>query len=1118
MSFPLDIRTELNLGGTWTDVSPDVYVRDLKQISRGLRDMGTTADPSSLSLTLNNKGGKYSRRNAMSPLYGKLKQNTQLRLSIPGTGDSYLQLDGSPDGYAYTADKAALDTTGDIDVRIELEGNWYGPENQLLIGKWDNANSQQSWAFQMAPENGVPILYFRYSQDGQTASSYYFAWPTPELPARAALRATLDIDNGKGGATVTYYWASSLAGPWNLIGRPLEVAGAPSTMFASNAPLQIGLTDRRVEFPGARQRFPLIGRVYRAEVRNGIGGAVVASPDFRALADKSTGVTDAQGNVWLLSGNAEIRDREDRFVGEVSTWPLKWSTDDSDVWTPIQVNGPMRRLGQGAKALDSSLRRRIPSGNPVAYWPLEESQDATRAYSPISGVFPASMTGVEWAAIDTLPSSAPLPKLEASAAFVGPVPAARPGAWQVEFVYNADNIAPAELSNVISFTSADGYIRRWDITARSGLVAIAGYDAGNVRQIFKGMIAGADIFASKWTRLRFWAQDDADGSGFTYRINFQDVGGDAGGLTGTWATGSCGSISSVIGDWGPATAGWGVGHIFVLDTANTGLIDGSDDAYLGETTLQRMLRLATEEGLPFSRTPGPLTPEAVGYQRPDTLLNLFEAAAAADGGLLSEDMRRVALHYRDRSSMYTQEPRLTLSYTAPGLGPDLEPVDDDTDVTNDVTVTRDGGSSGRAVLTSGPLSVQAPPAGIGKYDAAFTLSLGDDDQASPIAYWKLFHGTWDAARFPTVTLILHKPGAESLIPGVLALREGDLIRLTNLPEWLSHEDVDLIVVGWSESLDLYRWELTLNCVPAGPWNTAVTDHATYGKADTDGSVLEQSVTTSATALMVRTLAGPQWTDEAQDLPFSIRVSGETMQVTAVGPTGVDAFQRTVSNGWGTADSGQVWKNTGGAASDRSVSTGAGIITIPSSISSVRAQTLPLVLGDAEVRFRISANQVSTGASMVPGAVFRWASTTDCYRARVHFGTGGSMFVSITRGSTTLGSQPALPFSYTAGAVFEVRAQAIGHTVRIKVWQVGQSEPEAWNHTATVTSSPIATGEVGLSASGFTGNTNTAPAFRFDDFLITDTQLFTVTRSLNGVVKSHSAGEAVNIANPAFTSL
>jgi hypothetical protein len=103
-------------------------------------------------------------------------------------------------------------------------------------------------------------------------------------------------------------------------------------------------------------------------------------------------------------------------------------------------------------------------------------------------------------------------------------------------------------------------------------------------------------------------------------------------------------------------------------------------------------------------------------------------------------------------------------------------------------------------------------------------------------------------------------------------------------------------------------------------------------------------------------------------------------------------------------------------------------------------------------------------------------------------------------------------------VFEVRAQVIGHTVRIKVWQAGQSEPEAWNHTATVTSSPIATGEVGLSASGFTGNTNTSPTFRFDDFLITDTQLFTVTRSLNGVVKSHSAGEAVNIANPAFTSL
>jgi hypothetical protein len=527
-----------------------------------------------------------------------------------------------------------------------------------------------------------------------------------------------------------------------------------------------------------------------------------------------------------------------------------------------------------------------------------------------------------------------------------------------------------------------------------------------------------------------------------------------------------------------------------------------------------MARLAEEEGLSVTRTAGRLPVEYVGYQRREQLVSLFESAASADGGLLTEDMRRIGLHYRDRSSLYTQDPVITLSYTAAGLGPDIEPVDDDTSTVNDVTVVRDGGSSARAVQTDGPLSVDR----IGKYDTSIPLSLAHDEQTDPHAYWRLHLGTFDGARYPSVSLILHKPGAQWLIPLVRQLREGDRIRITDLPEWVSHDDVDLIVLGWTEDLDVYRWEITFNCAPAGPYDTAITDHAKFGKADTDGSVLELPATATDTSILVRTLAGPTWAEAPEYLPYDVRVSGEVMTVTAVGPSGADKFERTLASGWGAADSGQTWKQTGGVTSDRSVSAGKGVITLPSSVSTVRAQTLPLVLGDADVRVRITAGQVSTGASLVPGVLFRWSSASECYRARVHFGTGGSMFVSITRGSTTLGTQPSLPYTYTAGAEFEVRAQVIGHTVRIKVWPAGQAEPTSWNHTVTVTDSPIATGEVGLSGSGFAGNTNVAPSFRYDNFAITDTQAFTVVRSVNGVIKPQSAGSAVNIANRPIASL
>jgi hypothetical protein len=37
---------------------------------------------------------------------------------------------------------------------------------------------------------------------------------------------------------------------------------------------------------------------------------------------------------------------------------------------------------------------------------------------------------------------------------------------------------------------------------------------------------------------------------------------------------------------------------------------------------------------------------------------------------------------------------------------------------------------------------------------------------------------------------------------------------------VSNDDVDLIVMGWDEQLDMYSWTVTYNCVPAGPWEVA----------------------------------------------------------------------------------------------------------------------------------------------------------------------------------------------------------------------------------------------------------------------------------------------------------
>lgn len=840
-AFPLDIRTELNLNGIWTDVSGDVYLRDPKVISRGRRDQGSATDPSTLSLTLNNRDGKYSPRNAMSPLYGLIGRNTRVRVSVPGPS-VYAQMEphGPLISTPFTPD---LNVTGDLDVRAEVTMSWHRPGDQTIVGRWEPTGDQRSWLLRVS-DGSLHLVWAPAGAAGGTVLS----WPVPPtMPEHSAVRVTHSLDAATNRTVVQFFRADTIAGPWKLMYRWRAIGIFP--LYSTTAPLVIAPTDTAYRVP----RLPFYGRVHAVEVRDGIDGPVLADPDFTAQAPGTASFSDSAGRVWTLTGTA-VRDREDRFVGEVSTWPAKWSVDGSDVWTPVQASGILRRLGQGQKPLDSALRRRIPSGSPVAYWPFEDERMAARAYSPLPGVDPAAVTGIEFGEMDTLVSSAPLPRLTAAASLSAKVPASMPsGDWQVEFAYTADDKVPTDYTEVISVSSPNGTVRRWQVLMKKDTGWIRGYDASGTDIVDQKVGLGSDVFHG-WLRLKLWASQSA--GNVSWWAVWDRVGGSAGGIGRTFA-GTTGRVSYVTADWGAATEGWGFGHLTVLPSANNGLMDDSEDAYHGETAVERLARLTTEEHIPLDRIPGPLPTQHVGYQRQGTILSLLEAAAEADGGMLMEDRSRVGLVYRDRSSLYTQDPALTLSYTAPGLGPDLEPVDDDSDVRNDITVTRDGGSSGRATLNEGTLSVQPPPAGIGLYDESVTLSLADDTQPEPVAHWRLHLGTFDGARFPTVSVTLHKPGADVHVPAVLGLREGDKIRITDLPAWVAHGPVDLIVQGWTETLEPYRWELVFNCSPAGPWNLAQADHPVYAKADTDGSALTAAVNATDTTLTVQS-AGAPW--------------------------------------------------------------------------------------------------------------------------------------------------------------------------------------------------------------------------------------------------------------------
>ncbi|WP_411118981.1 hypothetical protein [Streptomyces sp. 058-1L] len=864
--FPLDRRTEFQIGGTWTDVSGDVRESEPITIERGAKSESAKAGPSKCTLKLNNRHGKFSPRNPMSPHYGLIGRNTPIRVSVKGP-ESYLRVEGNTDSYARTPDAAALDITGDIDVRVEVTADWYGTASQSILGKWDSAGNRRSYLLRII--NGLVILNWSTAGTATLLAQQVL----PALPKRAALRATLDVNNGAGGFTARFYWAPSMDDPWVQIGDPLSATPATS-IYSGTAPLEVA----PILATGVT---PLTGRVHRAEVRNGIGGTVVAAFDARALPEGTTGWTDTAGRTWAVGPDAAITDREFRFHGEISAWPSRWDVSGADVWVPLEAAGIRRRLGQGQKALASTLRRRIPAFAPLAYWPCEDEDGATQAYSPIEGVAPLTVAGWRFGQDSTLAGSSALPAVEAGGRMVGDVPAP-PGAstqWSVHMVYAVDS-APATDAVFLSWR-ATGTVRRWRIVQRTGHADIQGYDAAGDLLVDQGVVIGDDVFQG-WQRFYFSASET--GGTVTWRLDWYNIGGAAGGIGSTYS-GSTGRVTQIETQFGASVSGLKVGHLAVMPVASTAAYTSADHGFSGESAIGRMRRLANEEAaqINLSWIDGDTTAdtERLGPQRPDKLLSLIDEGAAADGGILYEPSDRLGLVYRDRASLYNQPVRLALDYTAPGeVPPPLEPTGDDQQLRNDITVTRSGGSSARAVAETGPLSVEPPPDGVGIYDEAVTLSLYTDDQPARIAGWRLHLGTWDEDRYPTITVRLH--AAPHLIDEALGMDIGDRVQISNPPPWLPPGVIDQHMLGYTEKLGLYEWPITMNCAPAGPWTVGVVEDTVLGRADTDATTLNGPMTASTTVANVLTGTGlHRWIDSAtfpSMFPFDVTVGGEVMRV------------------------------------------------------------------------------------------------------------------------------------------------------------------------------------------------------------------------------------------------
>lgn len=898
---------EFLIDGTWTDVTSATRGNGQVRIDRGRRDIQGSAllPPTTMDFVLNNGGedpadrGRFTDDNPLSEYFELLPQYTQCRFSVSGAADHFMYLPGHDTiNYARTADKAALDITGDIDMRIEVSpASWTMPHADdnfsifmnMLAAKCGGAalSTQFSWAWRLTSE-GTMCFTWSEDGDGEGVNAFSaFSDVIPEPADRMALRVTLDVNNGAAGYTVVFYTSDSIDGSWTTLTTVTSAAAGTTSIFSSTGTLEVGAGGLGTGLFSNTKTYS--GKIYAYELRSSIAGTIVAEADFRALPFGNANFSDGLGNTWEIRNGARVASDSIRFWGEIEDFPDEWDSTGKDMLCRVHAADLLSRLGAPNQPAHSPIYTTFIQQETASYWPYEDGSTATFASTATPGASKGTVLEVNFQAADDLPGSAGVAQFASGGALARGQ--ARPttvtGEAYALIMFRFPS-APATTVQIASYTMHGSNSYWWRVETDGTNFLIKAFDSDGASLLStSGSISGVDLTTHIVIRIKLVQ----DGANIDWELAWFQLATDTIWLmTGTFA-GTVGVFSGYTVSGSSSNTDMFFSHV-ILDSTEINI--GFDTSFLaamngfiGESFADRFRRVCAAIGVTADIDGWKFDTSRVGRQPIDTPLNILQDGADVDGGFLMGSRRAGnTLTYVTRSRVQTAPYVMSLAHnTSSHLATTPKPTRSPVGVRNDVTVHRPGGGYSRVVVTDGRYGTDA----IGTVAAEETYNVYTDSGTDEIAGWLAALGTSGERRFPEISVGLHRQQTltgSTIGQAVAACDLGRWAEITDLPAGQAPGPHEQIIQGYSEVHDNLTWMIVFNGTPYGPWRAGVFENGTEPlRFAASSTVLGTGVNSSATSIDFKTPdTSARWitsTEMSSAFPMQVMISGELLTLTAL---------------------------------------------------------------------------------------------------------------------------------------------------------------------------------------------------------------------------------------------